>query len=355
MGFSVRFSMGLGEGLSRMMKRSVCSVCSVRSLRAVVCTAVVAATAFVMGPAGAAGEPGSATTSGAEPPRPLNILLTNDDGWRGPAGADTPYIVALREALRAAGHHVVVVAPGTDQSGQGGRVSSRGQKLQVAKPEKDVWTVTPGSPSDSVYFGMDEVFPDGGRPDLVVSGTNPGFNFGALVNHSGTVNAALTGVEFSVPAIGMSLETQPDWPAGTSLAKRPAASYVVDLIGRLEARSRGGRLMPRGVGLNINYPLVEGPADPATGEHRLAAPKGTRATTIQGGAFLVPDFTPDNGEAGSPGTYTMGYGAVDTSADSGSDIRAVADGYVSVSALSDDHDVDGGTQGWLRSLAREMR
>ncbi|WP_306320094.1 MULTISPECIES: 5'/3'-nucleotidase SurE [unclassified Streptomyces] len=287
-------------------------------------------------------------------PRPLNILLTNDDGWRGPGGATTPYIVAVRDALRAAGHHVVVVAPGTDQSGQGGRVSSRGEKLRVAGPEKDVWTVTPGSPSDSVYFGMDEIFPHG-KPDLVVSGINPGFNFGALVNHSGTVNAALTGVEFGVPALAMSLETQPDWPEGTELAAAPAAAYVVDLVRHLEARARDGRLMPRGVALNVNYPLVQGPADPDTGSHRLADPKGTRATTVQGGAFLVPDFTPDDGASGRPGTYTMGYGAVDTSADAGSDIRAIAEDYVSVSALQDDHDVDGRTEGWVRALARGMR
>ncbi|MFJ8950378.1 5'/3'-nucleotidase SurE [Streptomyces sp. NPDC102381] len=320
-----------------------------RSVRATVCVAVVAATAFVMGPAGAA------PASGPEASRPLNILLTNDDGWRGTGGADTPYIVVLRDALRAAGHHVVVAAPGTDQSGQGGRVSSRGQKLQVAEPEKDVWTVTPGSPSDSVYFGMDELFPNG-KPDLVVAGINPGFNFGALVNHSGTFNAALTGVEFGVPALAMSLETQPDWPAGTRLAARPAASYVVDLIERLKARSRDdSRLMPRGIGLNINYPLVEGPTDPTTGDPRLATPKGTEPTTIQGGAFLVPDFTPDNDNPGSPGTYTMGYGTVDTSADAGSDIKAITDDYVSMSALQDDHDVDGGTEGWLRGLARGMR
>ncbi|WP_326013768.1 5'/3'-nucleotidase SurE [Streptomyces endophyticus] len=322
---------------------------SVRAVRAAVCAAVVAATVFVMGPAGAAPEPG------AEASRPLNILLTNDDGWRGAGGANTPYIVALRDTLRAAGHHVVVAAPGTDQSGQGGRVSNRGQKLQVAEPEANVWTVTPGSPSDSVYFGMDELFPNG-KPDLVVSGINPGFNFGALVNHSGTVNAALTGVEFGVPALAMSLETQPDWPEGTRLAARPAASYVVDLIELLEVRARhDGRLMPRGVGLNINYPLAEGPTDPTTGDPRLATPQGTRPATIQGGAFLVPDFTPDNGEAAGPGTYTMGYGAVDTSADAGSDIKAIADDYVSMSAIQDDHEVDGGTRGWLRSLARGMR
>ncbi|MDH6436695.1 5'/3'-nucleotidase SurE [Streptomyces sp. SAI-144] len=98
--------------------------------------------------------------------------MTSDDGWRGEGGSGTPYIVALREALVVDGHRVVVVALGTDQSGQGGRVTVPPATLEVARPEGGVWTLTPGSPSDSVYFALDEVL--GGKPpDLASRGSIP--------------------------------------------------------------------------------------------------------------------------------------------------------------------------------------
>ena len=42
---------------------------------------------------------------------PLNIMLTNDDGF------DSPGIVSMQEALLAAGHDVTIVAPLEQQSG----------------------------------------------------------------------------------------------------------------------------------------------------------------------------------------------------------------------------------------------
>ena len=42
---------------------------------------------------------------------PLNILLTNDDGWRAPG------LHAMYDALRAAGHRVTVSAPDHNASG----------------------------------------------------------------------------------------------------------------------------------------------------------------------------------------------------------------------------------------------
>src|SRR3546814_4571704 len=87
-------------------------------------------------------------------PEPLEILLTNDDGWRGPHGSTTPLIVALRDALAAAGHDVTVVASATDQSGQGGRFSLPPLTLDVARPEHGVWTAGSGSPSEDALFAV---------------------------------------------------------------------------------------------------------------------------------------------------------------------------------------------------------
>ena len=58
------------------------------------------------------------SVGGDREPLDLRILLTNDDGF------DSAGIEALRNALLAAGHDVVVVAPATQQSGKGGSINT---------------------------------------------------------------------------------------------------------------------------------------------------------------------------------------------------------------------------------------
>ena len=55
-----------------------------------------------------------------EPNRSLRILLTNDDRWNAVG------IVAVYDALVAAGHDVTVVAPLTNQGGVGARITFGG-------------------------------------------------------------------------------------------------------------------------------------------------------------------------------------------------------------------------------------
>src|SRR5690242_743186 len=77
---------------------------------------------------------------------PLRILLTNDDGWNAVG------IVAVYDALVAAGHDVTVVAPLTNQSGVGGRITLGGPPLQVVLQEAHKYSVA-GSPADAVEVG----------------------------------------------------------------------------------------------------------------------------------------------------------------------------------------------------------
>jgi 5'/3'-nucleotidase SurE len=319
--------------------------------------AVVAGLALALGPTVAVDAAGDGVGAGVgagerwTPPGGLDILLTNDDGWRGPGGSDTPLIVALRDHLEAAGHHVVVVAPGTDQSGQGGRVTLPGRQVEVANPEPDVWTVTPGSPADSVFFGLDEIFA-GEPPDLVISGMNPGNNMTAGIIHSGTVNAALTALEHGVPSLAVSVEQPSDWPGAALAASDQAAGYVVDLVDGLGA----GRPLPDDTGLNVNYPVRPGPIDPATGlPGSVLAPRGTRATAVGGGVLVALDYTASGGQGpGLAGSYTVGLGTASPDDGPGTDFRAVEGGFVSISALEADHDTDPATSRWLRDLVRDL-
>ncbi|MEV8531424.1 5'/3'-nucleotidase SurE [Streptomyces sp. NPDC051211] len=267
------------------------------------CTPLLAGTA----PAAAAPQGG--------PAGPLRILLTNDDGYNAP-GIRTAF-----QLLTAAGHDVTIVAPLTNQSGTGTKMLS-GSTVNVEHPEPKVWAVD-GTPGDSVAFGLAEVF-EGRAPDLVVSGTNFGPNVAGLANHSGTVGGAVAALEYGVPAIALSTGgfAAPD-PVATVNAMRPTVEFAVRLIDRLQdrAKAKSVPLLPEGVGLNINHPVVG------------ADGKGTAAgvaTTIQDPQQpLQPDFT-DSGD----GTWKVAVKFKPQPAAKGSDVEAVSAGKIAISPMS---------------------
>ncbi|WP_412075760.1 5'/3'-nucleotidase SurE [Streptomyces xanthophaeus] len=251
----------------------------------------------------------------AAPPGPLRILLTNDDGY------DAPGIRKAYERLTAAGHDVTIVAPLTNQSGTGTKMMNA-PTITVKHPEPKVWAVD-GTPGDSVAFGLAEVFADR-APDLVVSGTNFGPNVAGLATHSGTVGGAVAAVESGVPAIALSTGglSAPD-PVTTVNAMVPTMDFAVKLIDRLRSRARSGPLLPEGVGLNVNHPVVG------------ADGKGTAAgvaTTFQDPQnFLEPDFT-DSGD----GTWKVTVKVALGPAAKGGDIEAVSAGKIAVSPMNAD-------------------
>jgi 5'/3'-nucleotidase SurE len=257
--------------------------------------------------------------AGAAQARPLRILVTNDDGWIGAGGASTPLIVALRDALARDGHGVTVVAPATDQSGNGTRLTFGA--LSVLNPERGVWTVG-GSPGDSVFLGLDAGLA-GGRPDLVVSGINPGGNYSAILNHSGTVGAAVAALEHHVPAIAVSIDgTREQSNALGSLV----AEYTADLVAALAQRRRGA-LLPPGLGLNVNYPG----ATPAT---------GTRLTRQDPESYIAIGYTNTTGAKGEPGIYQVTPGPATASPSFGSDWHALSDGKISITPIDADRTAD---------------
>ncbi|WP_084962485.1 5'/3'-nucleotidase SurE [Thermoactinospora rubra] len=184
----------------------------------------------------------------AHPRQGLRILLTNDDGYA------FPFIQALRQALSAAGHQVTIVAPAADASGSGTAVNARfGATVEAVERSPGVWSVT-GSPGDAVAFGLGVVFA-GDPPDLVVSGPNAGQNVAAVVNHSGTVGAAIAALDAGVPAVAFSTAvdtttTPPSFPS----AQRSIA-FAVRLVARL---GDPRRVLPPRTVLNVNYPVRPG-------------------------------------------------------------------------------------------------
>lgn len=273
----------------------------------VLCTAALAGTAPAVASPQAAPAPA--------PAAPLRILLTNDDGY------DAPGIRKAFERLTAAGHDVTIVAPLTNQSGTGTKMTSA-PAITVRHPEPKVWAVD-GTPGDSVTFGLSEVF-EGRAPDLVVSGTNFGPNVAGLATHSGTVGGAVAALESGVPAIALSTGglSVPD-PVATVNAMGPTVDFAVKLIDRLRARAKSGPLLPKGVGLNVNHPVVG-----ADGKGTAA---GVAATFQDPQVFLVPDFT-DSGD----GIWKVSVKVEPRPAAKGSDVEAVGSGRIAVSPMNAD-------------------
>lgn len=134
----------------------------------------------------------------------MQILVTNDDG------IDAPGIVPLARAVVAAGHEVVVAAPLDDRSGSGaalGRLHADDTIVVDPRSLPGLEGVpcfgVEGPPALCVMAarlgGLGPV------PDLIVSGINPGPNTGRSVLHSGTVGAALTGANFGVSGLAVSM------------------------------------------------------------------------------------------------------------------------------------------------------
>ena len=129
-------------------------------------------------------------------PRPL-ILVTNDDGVLAPG------LAALAEAVQDLGE-VLVCAPDTERSGSSHAITLHSHlRTDEIKPG---WYRVNGTPVDCVYLGALHLCAR--RPDLIVSGVNPGYNLGSDVFYSGTVGGAAEGYIRGASAIAVSVHAR---------------------------------------------------------------------------------------------------------------------------------------------------
>lgn len=158
------------------------------------------------------------------------ILLSNDDG------IESPGLWAAAETLEEIGF-VHVVAPREQSSGAGRSLppSSDGliheRRVRVNGKEWVVHAVG-GTPAQAVLHAIMEIMPE--RPQLAVAGINYGENLGSGVTVSGTVGAALEAAALGVPALAVSLETEPRHHLSHSAeVDFSAAAYFTAYFGRL--------------------------------------------------------------------------------------------------------------------------
>lgn len=163
------------------------------------------------------------------------ILITNDDG------INAPGIKALEQSLAAVGE-VTVVAPDREMSATSQAISLH-TPLRIHRIDDRHYGIG-GTPTDSVILALYKILPQ--RPDLVVSGINPGGNLGENVVYSGTVGGAMEAAVHGVPSFAISLASRKD-PDFSS-----AAAFAARLAGKILEEG-----MERGVCLNVNVPRGE--------------------------------------------------------------------------------------------------
>ena len=166
----------------------------------------------------------------------MRILITNDDGIFAPG------LRALHRAF-ARSHDVTVVAPDRERSAIGHGITLH-QPLRaetVSLGNGCQGTAVSGTPADCIKIAVLEVMDQ--KPDVVISGINPGANLGININYSGTVAAAKEASLYGISALAVSVQT-PQSDHYDEMAR-----YMVPLAGQVAAAG-----LPFGTFLNVNFP-----------------------------------------------------------------------------------------------------
>jgi 5'-nucleotidase len=228
------------------------------------------------------------------------ILVTNDDGIHSDG------LIKLEEALSTLGD-VYVVAPASEMSGASHSLTLA-RPLRIRHIDDRHWSVD-GTPTDCVTLALNKILKPEQMPDICVSGINHGANLGDDATYSGTVAGALEATILGVPGIAMSLVARDNWDFTT------AAQFAVKAA---EKTLKEG--LPEGTLLNINVPVGE--------------IKGVRVTRqgIKNAKTLVSQHIDPRGKP----YYWIGEEYFRSSAEDGTDYKAIEDGYVSVTPLRAD-------------------
>jgi len=235
-----------------------------------------------------------------------HILVTNDDGVLAPG------LLALAQEMRKLSK-VTILAPDRNWSG-GGHVKTLDRALRVREFHLEDGTQgfgSDGAPSDCVALATLGYFKE--PIDLVVSGINVGANLGHDVTYSGTVTAAMEAVIAGIPGIAFSLEV-PEGYVG-QFDFQPAA-YAAGITVR-NVLSNG---LPAETLLNVNVPFL-----------RQEELRGFRVTR-QGLRVYHSRLDERIDPRGRP-YYWIGGDAPTGISESGTDVGALAEAYVSVTPL----------------------
>ncbi len=235
-----------------------------------------------------------------------HILVTNDDGVLAPG------LLALVQEMRKLGR-VSILAPDRNWSG-GGHVKTLDRALRVREVRLVDGTLalaSDGAPSDCVALATLGYFKE--PIDLVVSGINAGANLGHDVTYSGTVTAAMEAVIAGVPGIAVSLETMEGHIGDIDFG--PAADMASRVLRQVIENGLSHEIL-----LNVNVPLLP--------EEKIRGIKVTRQ-----GLRVYHSRLDERTDPRSRPYYWIGGDAPTGVPERGTDVGALAEGFVSITPL----------------------
>ncbi|MBX9805526.1 MAG: 5'/3'-nucleotidase SurE [Alphaproteobacteria bacterium] len=233
----------------------------------------------------------------------MRILLSNDDGIHAPG------LKTLEKIARELSDDVWVVAPEMDQSGASHSLTLR-DPLRIREISERRFAIS-GTPTDCVMIAAKHILKEK-PPTLVLSGVNHGSNMAEDITYSGTVAAAMEASVLGIPAIALSLVVDYNHPAKWSTAEH----YAPDIIRRLLKIKFQDNIF-----ININFPDL------------IASSVKGIAITNQGQRRIVSNLEEKVDPRGGQ-YYWIGAIHYDGSGDEGTDLKANANGMISVTPLS---------------------
>ena len=245
----------------------------------------------------------------------MNILLTNDDGYKASG------INELFNALSTE-HNVFLIAPQENCSGMSAAISLR-KEIKVDEISKNIFSVS-GTPADCSYLGLLSVIPE--QIDMIVSGINLGANLGEDVFYSGTVGAAIAGRRLNYVPVAFSVA------AFNPKNLRFISEQSLLITNQISKLPPDQNLL-----VNVNFPDLPS-----------SQIEGTRITSLgKRGTPDIPDLirTKDSSKF-----YSFGPSGSLLPGQVGTDIQAIEQNYISISIL--DYNLSADTDNW--DLYREV-
>ncbi len=234
----------------------------------------------------------------------MKILLTNDDGIHAPG------LKVLETIARTVSDDITIVAPEIEQSGKS-RAVTLTEPVRVRHLGAGVHAVS-GTPSDCVLLALRDLMDS--PPDLILSGVNKGQNIAEDTSYSGTIAAAMFGMQHKVPSVALS-QSQNFRHLG-SCPWDTAEAFGPQVLKWLLAHG-----WPDDVVMNVNFP-DRAPEDVA----------GIRVTR-QGFRDEQIIRTEKREDLRGNDYFWIGYRGTLSDPPAGTDLRAIYDGHVSVTPL----------------------
>jgi 5'-nucleotidase len=218
------------------------------------------------------------------------FLLTNDDGIK------SDRLQFTKNVLEKYGT-VYLVAPKTEQSAKSMSLSIGG--FEYEKIDEFTYSIE-GTPVDCVNFAFGALEL---KPDIVVSGTNQGYNIGVDVRYSGTVGACLQAQYFGVNTIAFSADRAGDVVMKSELEK--TLKHILD-----------NNMTSSNYTLNVNFP-----------RDKFEQSKGILETEVD---YYQYDYCPELTDTHYKPNRSF---IVDFNLKENTDIYAYAKGYTSITKI----------------------